>query len=79
MTGFEAGLLRLSGVLVPAALAPWAVALVGILAGWWQPEGRWVVYLVGTALAVAGAERILRKEINAQVHADLLANLKQEL
>ena len=30
-------------------------------------------------LAVAGAERILRKEINAQVHADLLANLKQEL
>jgi len=26
-----------------------------------------------------GAERILRKEINAQVHADLLANLKQEL
>ena len=31
------------------------------------------------ALAVAGAERILRKEINAQAHADLLANLKQEL
>jgi len=31
------------------------------------------------ALAVAGAERILRREINAQVHADLLANLKQEL
>ncbi|NMG42557.1 F0F1 ATP synthase subunit B [Aromatoleum toluvorans] len=30
-------------------------------------------------LAVAGAERILRREINAQVHADLLANLKQEL
>ncbi|WP_374404265.1 F0F1 ATP synthase subunit B [Niveibacterium sp.] len=30
-------------------------------------------------LAVVGAERILRKEINAQVHADLLANLKQEL
>lgn len=30
-------------------------------------------------LAVAGAERILRKEINAQVHTDLLANLKQEL
>jgi F-type H+-transporting ATPase subunit b len=30
-------------------------------------------------LAVAGAERILRKEINAQAHADLLANLKQEL
>jgi len=30
-------------------------------------------------LAVAGAERILRREINAQVHADLLTNLKQEL
>ena len=30
-------------------------------------------------LAVAGAERILRREINAQVHAELLANLKQEL
>jgi F-type H+-transporting ATPase subunit b len=30
-------------------------------------------------LAVAGAERILRKEINANVHSDLLANLKQEL
>lgn len=31
------------------------------------------------ALAVSGAERILRREINAQVHAELLANLKQEL
>ena len=30
-------------------------------------------------LAVAGAEKILRREINAQVHADLLANLKMEL
>ncbi|SMB21740.1 F0 sector of membrane-bound ATP synthase, subunit b [Sterolibacterium denitrificans] len=30
-------------------------------------------------LAVAGAERILRREINADVHADLLANLKTEL
>jgi len=30
-------------------------------------------------LAVAGAERILRREINAQVHAELLTNLKQEL
>jgi len=30
-------------------------------------------------LAVTGAERILRREINAQVHNDLLANLKQEL
>lgn len=30
-------------------------------------------------LAVAGAEKILRKEINAQVHAELLAQLKSEL
>lgn len=30
------------------------------------------------ALAVAGAEKILRKEINAQAHADLLAQLKKE-
>lgn len=30
-------------------------------------------------LAVAGAERILRREINPQVHAQLLTNLKQEL
>lgn len=32
-----------------------------------------------SALAVAGAERILRKEIDASRHADLLANLKNEL
>jgi F-type H+-transporting ATPase subunit b len=31
------------------------------------------------ALAVAGAERILRKEINAQAHAELLTQLKSEL
>lgn len=30
-------------------------------------------------LAVAGAERILRKEIDANSHADLLTNLKNEL
>jgi F-type H+-transporting ATPase subunit b len=30
-------------------------------------------------LAVAGAAKILRKEINAQAHADLLAQLKSEL
>jgi len=30
-------------------------------------------------LAVAGAERILRKEINAKVHAELLTQLKAEL
>ena len=30
-------------------------------------------------LAVAGAEKILRKEINASVHADMLGNLKQDL
>ena len=30
-------------------------------------------------LAVAGADRILRREIDAKAHAELLANLKQEL
>ncbi len=30
-------------------------------------------------LAVAGAEKILRREVNPQVHADLLASLKSEL
>jgi F-type H+-transporting ATPase subunit b len=30
-------------------------------------------------LAVAGAEKILRREINAQAHADLLAQLRQDL
>ena len=30
-------------------------------------------------LAIAGAEKILRREINPQVHAELLANLKQEM
>ena len=31
------------------------------------------------ALAVAGAEKILRREVNAQTHADLLTQLKAEL
>jgi dTDP-4-dehydrorhamnose reductase len=31
------------------------------------------------SLAVAGAERILRREINAEVHADLLTALSAEL
>jgi F-type H+-transporting ATPase subunit b len=31
------------------------------------------------ALAVAGAEKILRREVNAQTHADLLGQLKAEL
>jgi F-type H+-transporting ATPase subunit b len=31
------------------------------------------------ALAVAGAEKILRREVNAATHADLLAQLKAEL
>jgi len=31
------------------------------------------------ALAVAGAEKILRREVNAQAHADLLGQLKQDL
>lgn len=30
-------------------------------------------------LAVAGAEQILRREVDAAVHADMLASLKQEL
>lgn len=30
-------------------------------------------------LAVAGAEKILRREVNAQTHADLLSQLKAEL
>jgi F-type H+-transporting ATPase subunit b len=30
-------------------------------------------------LAVKGAEQILRKEVNASAHADLLARLKTEL
>jgi F-type H+-transporting ATPase subunit b len=31
------------------------------------------------AIAVAGAERILRREVDARVHAELLGQLKQEL
>ncbi len=31
------------------------------------------------ALAVAGAEHILKREVNAQAHADLLARLKSQL
>jgi F-type H+-transporting ATPase subunit b len=31
------------------------------------------------ALAIAGAERILRREVDAKAHADFLAQLKQEL
>ena len=31
------------------------------------------------ALAVAGAEKILRREVNAQAHADLLNQLKKEI
>jgi F-type H+-transporting ATPase subunit b len=31
------------------------------------------------ALAVAGAEQILRREVNPQVHADLLGQLKGRL
>lgn len=30
-------------------------------------------------LAVAGAEKILRREVNAQTHADMLAQLKREI
>ena len=31
------------------------------------------------SLAVAGAEKILRREVNAQAHAELLTQLKQEI
>jgi F-type H+-transporting ATPase subunit b len=31
------------------------------------------------SLAVAGAEKILRREVNAQAHAELLAQLKKEI
>jgi F-type H+-transporting ATPase subunit b len=31
------------------------------------------------ALAIAGAEQILKREVNAQVHADLLNQLKAKL
>jgi len=30
-------------------------------------------------LVVAGAEKILRREVNAQAHAELLAQLKKEI
>ena len=30
-------------------------------------------------LVVSGAEKILRREINAQAHADILATIKQDL
>ena len=30
-------------------------------------------------LAVAGAEKILQKEVNAQAHADLLKQLREQL
>jgi F-type H+-transporting ATPase subunit b len=32
-----------------------------------------------SSLVVAGAEKILRREINAQAHADILATIKQDL
>jgi F-type H+-transporting ATPase subunit b len=31
------------------------------------------------ALAVAGAEKILRREVDAKVHGDLLATIRQQL
>ena len=41
--------------------------------------GALLVLAAVATLAVAGAERILRKEINAQAHAELLTQLKSEL
>lgn len=56
MTGFEFLLLKLSGKVSPLtiAVALWALALAGAIAGVWEPQGRWVVYLVLTLLAVWG-------------------------
>jgi F-type H+-transporting ATPase subunit b len=31
------------------------------------------------SLAVAGAEKILRREVDARVHAELLENIKRQL
>ena len=48
----------------------------------WMTLGEWGAHpsrVVVAALAIAGAEKILRREINAQAHADLLNQLKQEL
>ena len=54
----------------------------GITAGW-RISGRTGFELDQrervAELAVAGAEKILRKEINASAHADMLAGLKQDL
>jgi len=75
---FAAGLLRrpipASGELLPAVgLGTWQVFDVAAQRA--KEELRERV----AELAVAGAERILRREINAKVHAELLSTLKQEL
>ncbi len=77
MTGFEFLLLKLSGRASPLAiaLALWALALVGAVAGWWEPQWRWTVYLVFTLLAVWGLthwtiavrERFIRESAFPQI------------
>lgn len=56
MTGLEVLLIQLSGRVTPLvlALALWALALLGALAGWWEPQARWLVYAALTGLAVWG-------------------------
>ena len=58
-------------------------SLLALWVGAWMSDGDfWGQHLVEAALAalaVAGAEKILRREVNAQAHADLLGQLRQEL
>ena len=58
----------------PYAEALFQVAQKGDLA-----QAREILREQVAALAVKGAEQILRKEVNAGVHADLLGRLKTEL
>ena len=77
MTGFELLLLKLSGRASPLALAIalWALALVGAVLGWWEPQWRWGVYMVFTLLAVwslthwtrAVRERYIRESVFPQI------------
>lgn len=77
MTGFEFLLLKLSGRLNPLAIAIalWALALVGAVAGWWEPQWRWAIYLLFTLLTVWGLthwaravrERYIRESVFPQM------------
>jgi len=59
MTGFEYLLLKLSAriSLTAIALALWGLALLGALAGWWDAQWRWIVYLIFTLLALWALKR----------------------